>query len=369
MDRIIEVKVNGHYLTKDNKNAGVQGEANATYLRIEFDEGWDGLAKTLVWTDAKGNVVPKTGRILTADLLEDIQASTRIYLAPIPGEVTTEWGQILFAIDGYINGKRQRSVYGKLVVKPGDGFAVLEDVTPSQAEQLQVQIDTLLADIQAEAIKAAQAAGAALQYKTAAARSAEAAEGSAKRAEDAAKALEYAQSAIGKSSYIGEDGHWYVWDSSTGSFVDSGISAKGGKGVKDVALVAGDHSPGTTDTYRMSFDDGSYVEFGVYNGANGDGAVMYRNVVVPVDAWTAMEEKPEGFGEYNYMALVDVDGAQAAHFPRAVLTVPSVKVAGDAGVCPTMDTYDGGMALWSVSIPASELYIQLELRAELIGEI
>ena len=70
MDRMIEVKVSGDYLTKDNQNAGVQHEANVTALRIAFDESWDGFAKKVTWWDAKGaNPVERT---LTADLLEDM---------------------------------------------------------------------------------------------------------------------------------------------------------------------------------------------------------------------------------------------------------------------------------------------------------
>ena len=76
MDRIIEVKVNGNYLTKDNSCAGVQYEANVTRLRIEFDEGWDGYAKTVTFWNALGKNPVK--RTLTADLLEDIVKSARV---------------------------------------------------------------------------------------------------------------------------------------------------------------------------------------------------------------------------------------------------------------------------------------------------
>lgn len=147
MDRIIEVKVRGNYLVKDNSVAGVQGEANSTYLRIEFDDGWDGYAKTIMWLNATGTET--AGRVLTTDQLEDIADSTRIYLTPIPGEALTEWGEVVFAIDGYINGKRKKSAYGKLKVKPGEEFAVLEDVTPSQAEQLQTQIEAIVDEVAA----------------------------------------------------------------------------------------------------------------------------------------------------------------------------------------------------------------------------
>lgn len=152
MDRIIEVKVRGNYVIKDNKNAGTQGEANVTALRIEFDESWDGYAKTITWWDARGQ--NPTPRILTADLLEDITASTRIYLTPIPGEALVEWGECMFSIDGFTNGRRSRSAYAKMVVVRGKNATILEDVTPSVAEQLQVQIDNLLDTIQVYAAAA-----------------------------------------------------------------------------------------------------------------------------------------------------------------------------------------------------------------------
>lgn len=162
MDRIIEVKVNGHHLSKDNRVGGVQGEANVTALRIEFDEGWDGYAKTVTFYNALGENPVK--RILTADLLEDITASTRIYLCYIPGEALTEAGWFEFVIDGYIDGKRQRSLSDQLEVKYApiaDNADEPVDPTPSQTEQIQLQIDTILDDMAEQAVIAHEAAAAA----------------------------------------------------------------------------------------------------------------------------------------------------------------------------------------------------------------
>lgn len=224
---IIEVKVMGNYVTKDNKNAGTQGEANAKALRIEFDEGWDGCAKAINWWDAKGNFAKS--RVLTADLLEDLTASTRIYLTTIPGEAMLEWGQCMFGIDGYINGKRKRSVYAKLVVKPGDGNIVLEEVTPSQIEQLQVQIDTLLADMQAEAIraeKAKEAAETAQKGAETAKADAEKAKNDAETAKTGAEnAQNIAKSYTNNPPVPGENGNWQVWDGT--KYVDTGKRYQG----------------------------------------------------------------------------------------------------------------------------------------------
>lgn len=162
MDRLIEIKVNGHHLSKDNRVGGVQGEANVTALRIEFDAGWDGYAKTVTFYNALGENPVK--RILTADLLENIVLSTRVYRCYIPGEALAEAGWFEFVIDGYVDGKRQRSVSDILEVKAAPMAENADepvDPTPTQAEQLQVQIDTMLSDMQEQAIIAHNAATAA----------------------------------------------------------------------------------------------------------------------------------------------------------------------------------------------------------------
>jgi hypothetical protein len=162
MDRIIEIRVRGNHLTKDNDLAGVQGEANATLLRIDFDEGWDGYTKKVVFLDAKG--ITAVARTLTADLLEDITKSVRVYLCPIPCEALSEAGRCSFGISGYVDGKRHRTVEDTLKVLrsdlPDEG-ATPADPMPTQAEQLQVQIDSMLGQMQAMASAAVSAVSAA----------------------------------------------------------------------------------------------------------------------------------------------------------------------------------------------------------------
>lgn len=164
MDRTIEVKVNGSYITKDNRNAGVQHEANSTSLRIEFDPGWDSYAKKITWWNAKGEDPVEI--TLGTNLLEDAAASTRIYLCPIPGEPLAECGECTFVIDGYTDGKRQRSAADRLWVKEApfkETAGQPGDPTPSQAEQLQKEIDGIKGTIsQAVASRDAAAESAAL---------------------------------------------------------------------------------------------------------------------------------------------------------------------------------------------------------------
>lgn len=163
IDRRIEVKVSGAYLDKDNRNAGVQYEANVTELRIEFDEGWEHYAKTVTfWNAMMANPVKRT---LTTNLLEDATKSTRVYIVPIPGEALTEAGDMTFVIDGYEDGKRKRSLSAELWVSEAPFAEEADepsDPTPTQAEQLQKQIDNIIGTI-AEAKTARNEAQAAAQ--------------------------------------------------------------------------------------------------------------------------------------------------------------------------------------------------------------
>ena len=158
MDRLIRVKVDGHHLVKDHRTAGVQHESNAAKMRIEFDPSWDEYAKKITFWNADGK--KPVERMLTADLLENITENSRVYRCFIPGEAMTEAGDLTFIIDGYVDGKRQRSLSDTLEVEPAPYIEQADqpaDPTPTQAEQLQVQIEALLGNVQANAIRAEQA--------------------------------------------------------------------------------------------------------------------------------------------------------------------------------------------------------------------
>lgn len=156
--RLINILVDGSHLTKDRGTAGVQHEGNSTVLRIKFDESWDNLAKSVTWWNAKG--LNPVVRVLTVDMLEDIQTDARVYRCPIPAEPLTEAGMCTFVIDGFLDGKRQRSVSDQLKVTAAPYAAnagATADPTPTQAEQLQTQMEAVIASIR----RAIEAAGAA----------------------------------------------------------------------------------------------------------------------------------------------------------------------------------------------------------------
>ena len=269
MDRIINVKVGGNYLIKDNKNAGVRGEANVTQLRIAFDDGWitDKYAKRVVFWDARG-LNPVTV-VLTPTMAED----DRTYLVPIPQEPMAEAGKLTFVIEGEIEGKVQRSLSDTLEVKdspiaPNAGQPIPptpDDLTRVRESLEEVKgdiIDTLKARDEAVEAKgiAVTARNEAEQFSKSAS---ENAISSAQSCEKAGASANRAWEALGKTAYIGGNGNWWCWDDKEGAFYDAGVKAQAGS-----TVYVGDNPPEDADV--VINPDGDMVSFAPYIGENNN---------------------------------------------------------------------------------------------------
>lgn len=281
MDRIINIKVGGNHLSKDSNKAGTRGEANVTTLRITFGESWDGYAKSVLFLDAHG--MNPTRRTLGIDLLENRAESTRIYLLPIPKEPLGLAGEMSFSIEGYIDGKRQRSVIGTLEVDD----AVITDTTiepaPTPTEELQVQIDIIKDDIQKTAqavietkgyaesalasLAGAQEAkddtqtikrettGIKEDAEESASNASKSADLASQKAQEAEGFANKAENALGKTNYIGANGNWYAWDSKKNDFYDTGVRAQSGSEV-----YVGDNPPASADVWINPNGEGDIIE-------------------------------------------------------------------------------------------------------------
>ena len=140
-----------------------------------------------------------------------------------------------------------------------------------------------------EAAELAQTIGPIAQQVT---EDAQTASSAATRAEDAAEAAETWSS---NAPYIGANDHWYVYDSATEQFVDTGVSAEGqtgpqgpqgpqgptgatgpqgptgatGNGITSITKTS---TVGLVDTYTILFTDGTTTTFTVTNGQDGQGS-------------------------------------------------------------------------------------------------
>lgn len=194
MTRTIPLKIQNEYITGDKVLIGAAGSHNDVVLRMEFSPMWEGLTKTVQFRDALGEATIEV--LLTADMLE--ADDTSVYLVPVPNGAKKYAGEMALCVKGaaVAGGKETRAttaVYGRFTVgesKWDTSAETEQDVPPTQAEQLQSQIENVLATI-VDARKAA----------TEAAKSAEGAALSQSRAQTSEQyAGEYAQAAANSTA-------------------------------------------------------------------------------------------------------------------------------------------------------------------------
>lgn len=134
------------------------------------------------------------------------------------------------------------------------------------------------------------------------------------QAEDLVEAMEMLSK---HPPYIGANGNWYVWDTETSQFVDSGIDASITVSIADITMIATDQAPyvtnsgtntdpvfhlyipigngiasiaktGTsvlTDTYTITYTNGNTTTFTVVNG-NGIASIAKTGTSGLVDTYT-----------------------------------------------------------------------------------
>ena len=189
MIRTIPLKIQNEYITGDKGMIGAAGSHNDVILRMEFSGMWDGLTKMVQFRDALGEATIEV--LLTADMLE--ADDTSVYLVPVPNGAKKYAGEMTLCIKGAAVSAQKETratlaVYGRFTVAESKWSADAEteaDVPASNVEQLQGQIENVLATI-VDARKAA----------TEAAKSAEGAALSQSRAQTSEQyAGEYAQDA------------------------------------------------------------------------------------------------------------------------------------------------------------------------------
>lgn len=151
MTRTIPLKIQNEYIVGDKVLIGAAGSHNDVVLQMDFSPMWEGLAKTVQFRDALEESTVEV--VLTADLLED--GSTTTYLVPVPSGAKKYAGKMKLAVKGATaaDGKETRAtlaVYGEFTVKESqwdEDAETEQDVPATQAEQLQTQVEKILATI------------------------------------------------------------------------------------------------------------------------------------------------------------------------------------------------------------------------------
>lgn len=134
--RSINVEINGQFVQKDSKNAGVMGEGNVATLHITCDDSWSGYGKRIVWRNANGENPVSVILFETDSAIAD----PLIYEVTIPAEPMALPGWCSFTIEGYseVDGvhKVAMSVSDHLYVEQSDSYYKPAEPTPSQTQQV-----------------------------------------------------------------------------------------------------------------------------------------------------------------------------------------------------------------------------------------
>nr|DAH21966.1 MAG TPA: L SHAPED TAIL FIBER PROTEIN [Caudoviricetes sp.] len=197
MIRTIPLKIQNEYITGDKGMIGAAGSHNDVILRMEFSGMWDGLTKMVQFRDALGEATIEV--LLTADMLE--ADDTSVYLVPVPSGAKKYAGEMTLCIKGAsVSAQKETratlAVYGRFTVAESKWSADAEtetDVPASNVEQLQGQINNVLAtivDVRKAATEAAKSEAAAKNAAETAAVILSATQNSAQNASESAKAAE-----------------------------------------------------------------------------------------------------------------------------------------------------------------------------------
>ena len=136
----IIIKVSGHFISKNSKNAGAAGDANSCSIKFCFDSSWAGFSKRVLWRDSKGE------NLTSVILVPDIEKQSE-YETFIPPCITKTQGWCTFTVEGYFESNPDivnKSVSDSLFVSYSELSDEIVHISPSEAMQLQSEFEALM---------------------------------------------------------------------------------------------------------------------------------------------------------------------------------------------------------------------------------
>lgn len=284
MTRTIPLKIQNEYIAGDKVLIGAAGSHNDVVLRMEFSPLWEGLTKTVQFRDALGEKNIET--LLTADLLE--KNSTTVYMVPVPNGAKKYAGEMTLAVKGAaVSGDKETrattAVHGVFTVgesKWDTSAETEQDVPPTQAEQLQRQIDAVLGKINGAAASA-NAAAASAQSAAESAETATAAAGSIGNAAAAAAKSAAAAAASEKSAAY--------WAGQAQQAAGGGVVSFNGR-AGSVVPKAGDYDKGMVGLGNVdnTSDLAKPISTATQTALNAkQGSIIKGSVTLTVAGWVA----------------------------------------------------------------------------------
>ncbi|MEA4920802.1 MAG: hypothetical protein VB078_07770 [Clostridiaceae bacterium] len=204
--REIRVEINGQFVAKSSKYAGIQGEGNVTRMRIVFDNSWSSYSKRIIWRDARGQ---NPMAVILGYEQMTAEGSLLDYTAYIPPEPLAEAGWCSFTIEGYSDEGGTVAVAltagDRLEVEAG-GYGSPAEPTSSQTLQLQHEIDSIISSVE---VIAGEALGARDRAETAATAAEASKQATSQDADTVLSSVEAAQQAALSASGAKEQAQEY----------------------------------------------------------------------------------------------------------------------------------------------------------------
>ena len=97
MDKIVDIEIKGERVIGGGVVLGAAGSHDDVFLRITFDDRWDGLSKRAIWQNAYGENTVYS--LLSADT-----GKTNVYSVAVPFEAKEFDGKMLFGVKGFAIG-------------------------------------------------------------------------------------------------------------------------------------------------------------------------------------------------------------------------------------------------------------------------
>lgn len=134
--------------------------------------------------------------------------------------------------------------------------------------------------------------------------------------------------------------------------------------VSDASVVSFSINPALDTVSREEMEQAidASIEGAFADIANSVGSAIIQKITIPAADWTEAGEY--ALGGYNYIVDVAMEKATENHFPALALDILSLDVAGEAEVCPTIETLAGIVRFWAKKIPTADLTGTILLRSE-----
>lgn len=170
---IVKLQISNEYIQGSGVSVGAVGSHDDVLLEMDFRPStvWAGTTRRAIFSNALGE--NRTVIVLTTNLLEEGQGE--VYLVPVPQQAKDVAGECFLTVEGFVTDGSGKEIVR--CVTEEARFRVLPSklytndsapVTPSQAEQLQAEIDSINTTIVNAGISernAAASAAAALESK------------------------------------------------------------------------------------------------------------------------------------------------------------------------------------------------------------